>query len=256
MNWLRLKVPACLLASACWTPSLICLHMWPIAVRSASKLKSAAWSLQYLRAFLTHTLTGPCYWPKWYIWWVMPSVCIGFATFSSVQTILLCLQTSRLSHIVNNCSSRIGQAHALLFAGEYLKTKRSLIRANEKLAGLSEKVDGLKLALSRAGVHNNSDSPSARSDTSTQPFGTPKSVQAGTPRTEAMASVKFWPWPYTNILPQGRTDCMSAGRCVETQIVCRSNMLELQFVVAWTFSCWQCCQRFTVVSACVATACE
>lgn len=75
--------------------------------------------------------------------------------------------------------------------GEYLKTKRSLIRANEKLAGLSEKVDGLKLALSRAGVHNNSDSPSARSDTSTQPFGTPKSVQAGTPRTEAMASVKF-----------------------------------------------------------------
>ncbi|DBA70500.1 TPA: hypothetical protein ACH3X2_011901 [Trebouxia sp. C0005] len=75
--------------------------------------------------------------------------------------------------------------------GEYLKTKRSLIRANEKLAGLSEKVDGLKLALNKAGVHNNSDSPSARSDTSTQPFGTPKSVQAGTPRTEAMATVKF-----------------------------------------------------------------
>jgi hypothetical protein len=79
----------------------------------------------------------------------------------------------------------------LLFAGEYLKTKRSLIRANEKLAGLSEKVDGLKLALNRAGVHDNSDSPSAKSDTSTQPFGTPKSVQAGTPKTEAMATVKF-----------------------------------------------------------------
>lgn len=121
----------------------------------------------------------------------MPSVFIDFATLSSVHTILLCLQTSRLGHIVNYCSSRIGQAHALLFAGEYLKTKRSLIRANEKLAGLSEKVDGLKLALSRAGVHNNSDSPSARSDTSTQPFGTPKSVQAGTPRTDVMASVKF-----------------------------------------------------------------
>jgi len=79
----------------------------------------------------------------------------------------------------------------LLFAGEYLKTKRSLIRANEKLAGLSEKIDGLKLALNRAGVHDNSDSPSAKSDTSTQPFGTPKSVQAGTPKTEAMATVKF-----------------------------------------------------------------
>ena len=121
----------------------------------------------------------------------MPSIFINVATLSSVHTILLCLETSRLGHIVDYCSSRIGQARALLFAGEYLKTKRSLIRANEKLAGLSEKVDGLKLALSRAGVHNNSDSPSARSDTSTQPFGTPKSVQAGTPRTEAMASVKF-----------------------------------------------------------------
>ncbi len=55
-------------------------------------------------------------------------------------------------------------------------------------------------------------------------------------------------------LLQSHTDCMSAGHCVETQIVCWSNMLKLQFVVAWTFSCWQCCQRFTVVSACV--ACE
>ena len=120
----------------------------------------------------------------------MPSVFIDVAKLPSVHTIVLSLRTSKLDH-VKNCSSRIGQVHALLFAGEYLKTKRSLIRANEKLAGLSEKVDGLKLALSRAGVHNNSDSPSARSDTSTQPFGTPKSVQAGTPRTEAMASVKF-----------------------------------------------------------------
>ena len=118
----------------------------------------------------------------------MPSVLMDLATLSSVHTISLCLQTSRLGCILNYW---IGQAHALLFAGEYLKTKRSLIRANEKLAGLSEMVDGLKLALSRAGVHNNSDSPSARSDTSTQPFGTPKSVQAGTPRTDVMASVKF-----------------------------------------------------------------
>ena len=79
----------------------------------------------------------------------------------------------------------------MLYAGEYLKTKRSLIRANEKLAGLSEKVESLKLALMKAGVHNNSDSPSARSDTSTQPFGTPKSVQAGTPRTDTLASTKL-----------------------------------------------------------------
>ena len=54
-------------------------------------------------------------------------------------------------------------------------SKRSLIRANEKLAALSEKVENLKLALNRAGVRNSTDSPSARSDTSTQPFGTPKS---------------------------------------------------------------------------------
>lgn len=66
-------------------------------------------------------------------------------------------------------------------AGEYLKTKRSLIRAQEKLASLSEEVEQLKQALSKAGVNNNADSPSARSDTSTQPFGTPKSVQASTP---------------------------------------------------------------------------
>jgi len=99
----------------------------------------------------------------------MPSVLMDLATLSSVHTISLCLQTSRLGCILNYW---IGHA-------------------NEKLAGLSEKVDGLKLALSRAGVHNNSDSPSARSDTSTQPFGTPKSVQAGTPRTDVMASVKF-----------------------------------------------------------------
>lgn len=66
--------------------------------------------------------------------------------------------------------------------GEYLKTKRSLIRANEKLAGLSEKVEQLKQALYKAGLNNGTDSPSARSDTSTQPFGTPKSVQAGTPK--------------------------------------------------------------------------
>ena len=67
-------------------------------------------------------------------------------------------------------------------AGEYLKTKRSLIRANEKLASMSEKIEQLKQALHKAGVDNSTDSPSARSDTSTQPFGTPKSVQAGTPK--------------------------------------------------------------------------
>ncbi|KAL3149281.1 hypothetical protein ABBQ32_002097 [Trebouxia sp. C0010 RCD-2024] len=66
--------------------------------------------------------------------------------------------------------------------GEYLKTKRSLIRANEKLAGLSERVEQLKQALHKAGLNNGTESPSARSDTSTQPFGTPKSVQAGTPK--------------------------------------------------------------------------
>ena len=67
-------------------------------------------------------------------------------------------------------------------AGEYLKTKRSLIRADEKLASMSEKIEQLKQALHKAGVDNSTDSPSARSDTSTQPFGTPKSVQAGTPK--------------------------------------------------------------------------
>ena len=66
-------------------------------------------------------------------------------------------------------------------AGEYLKIKRSLIRANEKLASMSEKIEQLKQALHNAGVDNSKDSPSARSDTS-QPFGTPKSVQAGTPK--------------------------------------------------------------------------
>ena len=69
----------------------------------------------------------------------------------------------------------------ICIAGEYLKTKRSLIRAHEKLASMSEKVEQLKQALHKAGVNNSADSPSARSDTSTQPFGTPKSVQASTP---------------------------------------------------------------------------
>lgn len=68
-------------------------------------------------------------------------------------------------------------------AGEYLKTKRSLIRANEKLASMSEKVEQLKQALHKAGLNNGADSPSARSDTSTQPFGTPKSVQPGTSKS-------------------------------------------------------------------------
>ena len=75
--------------------------------------------------------------------------------------------------------------------GEYLKNKRSLIRANEKLAGLSEKVESMKLALGRSGVQNASDSPSARSDTSTQPFGTPKSAQASTPKNGHAAAAKF-----------------------------------------------------------------
>lgn len=75
--------------------------------------------------------------------------------------------------------------------GEYLKNKRSLIRANEKLAGLSEKVESMKLALGKSGVQNASDSPSARSDTSTQPFGTPKSAQASTPKGSHAAAAKF-----------------------------------------------------------------
>lgn len=76
---------------------------------------------------------------------------------------------------------RLLSSHVTYTAGEYLKTKRSLIRANEKLASMSEKSEQLKQALHKAGVNNSTDSPSARSDTSTQPFGTPKSVQAGTP---------------------------------------------------------------------------
>lgn len=88
---------------------------------------------------------------------------------------LLCLTSSssvpQVSEILCTCT-----------AGEYLKTKRSLIRANEKLAGLSERVEQLKQALHKAGLNNGTESPSARSDTSTQPFGTPKSVQAGTPK--------------------------------------------------------------------------
>lgn len=71
-------------------------------------------------------------------------------------------------------------------AGEYLQTKRSLIRANEKLASLSERIESLKAALNKAGILHPSmtDSPSARSDTSTNPFGTPRSV-AGTPQSTA-----------------------------------------------------------------------
>ena len=76
-------------------------------------------------------------------------------------------------------------------AGEYLKTKRSLIRANEKLASLSERIHSLKAALSKAGVPlpSMTDSPSARSDTSTNPFGTPRSVM-DTPKSAAAQSLE------------------------------------------------------------------
>ena len=90
---------------------------------------------------------------------------------------------SHQSSVRNVCSLAV-TGNISCFAGEYLKTKRSLIRANEKLASMSEKVEQLKQALHKAGVNNNTDSPSARSDTSTQPFGTPKSVQATTPKSQ------------------------------------------------------------------------
>ena len=91
---------------------------------------------------------------------------------------------------------------------------------------------------------------------------TPRLSLSEPPNQFKQAHLEQRPWHLSNsdpdlistLLLQGQTDCMSAGHCVETQIVCWSNVLKLQFVVVWTFSCWQCCQRFTVVSACV--ACE
>ena len=79
----------------------------------------------------------------------------------------------------------------VLAAGEYLKTKRSLIRADERLASMSERIESLKAALSKAGLPlpSMTDSPSARSDTSTNPFGTPRSV-AGTPKTTAAQALE------------------------------------------------------------------